>query len=78
MKKAVIQARQKIFALSCIWPCKTSKHKEVRIFAVAAISLYEDETEHTWYLFFKRNTLNRLLKNLFLKTTYVKMTWMTF
>ncbi len=30
----------------------------------AAISLYENESEHIWYLLFKRDTLNEIAQNL--------------
>lgn len=63
MKKAVIQATENFCATILSLALQNAKHKGKNFYGTA-ISLYENKTEHTWYLFFKRDTLNEIAKNL--------------
>lgn len=63
MKTAVIQATENFCSTILNSTLQNGKYKGKNFYG-AAISLYEDETEYTWYLFFKRNTLNVIAKNL--------------
>lgn len=63
MKNAVMQATENFCnSILCV-DIQNGKFLG-KAFYGAAISLYEDENEHIWYLFFKRNTLNQIAKNL--------------
>lgn len=63
MKQAIIEATENFFStiLCQSLVCGKSKGKN---FYGAAVSLYENETEYIWYLFFKKDTLNEIAKNL--------------
>lgn len=63
MKEAVIQATENFFStILCEIPqIVEDLGKE---FYGSAISLIENEIEHTWYLFFEKETLNEIAKNL--------------
>ena len=63
MKKAVIQATENFCSTILYLALQNGKQKGKNFYG-AAISLYEGEAEHIWYLFFKRTTLNEIAKNL--------------
>lgn len=63
MKKAVMEAT-KSFCSTIL--SASLKEGEIggKSFYGAAVSLYENDTEHVWYLLFKRDTLNEIAQNL--------------
>lgn len=63
MKKAVIQATENFCATILSLTLQNAKYKGKNFYGTA-ISLYENKIEHTWYLFFKRDTINEIAKNL--------------
>jgi len=63
MKQAVIQAIENFCSTILCAPLETGTSNGKQFYG-AAISLYENEEEHIWYLFFKRNTLNEIARNL--------------
>lgn len=63
MKQAVIQAIENFCSTILYAPLETGISNGKQFYG-AAISLYENEEEHIWYLLFKRNTLNEIAKNL--------------
>ncbi|MDD3323754.1 MAG: restriction endonuclease [Sulfurospirillaceae bacterium] len=63
MKEAVIQATENFCSdILCTIP-QNAKTRGRNLYG-SAISLYENKKEHIWYLFFKKNTLNEIAKNL--------------
>ena len=63
MKKAVIEATEN-FCSTILSASLEEGDIRGKSFYGAAISLYENETEHTWCLLFKRDTLNEIAQNL--------------
>lgn len=63
MKKAITEAT-KNFCSTILCADIEEGDAKGKNFYGAAVSLYENEAEHTWYLFFKRDTLNTIAQNL--------------
>lgn len=63
MKQAIIKATENFCSTILCESLQNGKAKGKNFYG-AAISLYENEKEHIWYLFFKRNTLNEIAKSL--------------
>lgn len=66
MKHAVMKATENFCSTILYQPLKTGKFPG-KSFYGAAVSLYENESEHIWYLLFKRHTLDHIAKNLLLE-----------
>jgi len=63
MKQAVMEAAKQ-FCLTILSASIEEGDAKGKSFYGAAVSLYENDAEHTWYLFFKRDTLNTIAQNL--------------
>jgi hypothetical protein len=66
MKHAVQQATEN-FCSTILETSPKNGKSPGKSFYGAAVSLYENNDEHIWYLLFKRPTLNRIAKNLLLE-----------
>lgn len=63
MQNAVVEATQSFFEMVLGTDVLRGKTKGKNFYG-ASISLYENSHEHMWYLFFKKDTLNFIAKNL--------------
>ena len=63
MKQAVIEATENFCSTILCEPLTNGKTLGKKFYG-SAISLYENGTEHIWYLFFKKGTLNEIARNL--------------
>ena len=63
MKQAVLSAAEN-FCSTILSTSLRQGRLETDNFYGAAVSLYENEAEHIWYLLFQRETLNQIAQNL--------------
>ncbi|MDD3342668.1 MAG: chemotaxis protein CheX [Sulfurospirillaceae bacterium] len=63
MKNAIMQATHDFCTYILDIPIHRGKHYGDKFYG-AAIALHENDAEHMWYLFFKKDTLNIIAKNL--------------
>lgn len=66
MKHAIVKATENFCSTILDAPLSHGKSKGKQFYG-AAISLYENNDEHIWYLFFKRPTLDAIAQNLLLE-----------